>query len=109
MPIDIRFSKSSFVEESERDPCSRSLANDLETEIQEELHEIVLPKLFELIERLNAIGHRLRDYTPPVPGDINFRDDEEKNGRYRCFLRLSVDTIVSVGFNDVMNRNGESD
>ena len=109
MPIDIRFSKSSFIEENERDPSSKNLADALETEIQQELHGIIMPKLYEIVGRLNAMGHQLREYTTPIPGDISFRDDEEKNGDYICFLRLGVDTIVSVGFKDAIVDNGESD
>jgi hypothetical protein len=108
MALDTRFSKNSFIEEHERAPSSRALADALEAEIQEELHEVIMPKLREIVERLNAMGHQLREYTPPIPGDISFRDDEEKNGGYVCFLRVGVDTIVSVGFKDAIVENGES-
>jgi hypothetical protein len=109
MPIDIRFSKKSFTAESERDRSAKKLANALEAEIQQELHEVIMPKIVEVVKRLNATGHQLSEYTPPVPGDISFRDDEEKNGSYTCFLRLGVDTVISVGFKDAIVENGESD
>lgn len=105
----IRFSKDSFIEENERDPSSKILANALEAVIQQELHEVIMPKMHEIVGRLNAMGHQLKEYTPPIPGDISFRDDEGKAGGYICYLRLGVDTIVSVGFKDAIVENGESD
>jgi hypothetical protein len=98
MAIDTRFSKNSFIEENEQNPSAVNLVNALEAEIQRELHEIIMPKVHEIVERLNSMGHMLREYTEPLPGDISFRDDEEKNGTYICFLHLGVDTVVSVGF-----------
>jgi hypothetical protein len=108
MTIDIRFSKDSFLKENERDPSSRILADALEAEVQQELYEVIMPKIREIVGRLNALGHQLKEYTPPIPGDISFRDDREKNGGYMCFLRLGVDTVVSVGFKDAIVENGES-
>jgi hypothetical protein len=105
MPIDNRFSKRAFIEEHERDPSSRRLADALEAEVQQELHAVIQPKVREVVARLNALGHRLKEYTPPRPGDISFRDDEERNGRYICFLRLGVDTIMSIGFMDTIDEN----
>jgi hypothetical protein len=98
MPVDIRFSKSAFVEEYNRDPFSTRLSDALEAAVQRELHQVLLPKVLEIVARLNAMGHQLGEYLPPVAGEIAFRDDIGKDGNYRCFLRLSVDTIVSVGF-----------
>ena len=108
MPIDNHFSKSAFVTESKQEPALMNLAGALEAEIQAELHEVILSKIREIVGRLNAMGHRLEEYTPPTPGDISFRDEVEEDGTYTCLLRLGVDTIVSVGFKDVVAEHDET-
>ena len=107
MPIDNRFSKNAFIEEYQRAPSSRNLSDALEAEIQQEVHEVVMPKVLEIVERLNAMGHQLREYTSPRPGDISFRDEEQTNGGYLSLLRLGLDTIVSVGFRDAITEDGK--
>lgn len=106
MPIDNRFSKSSFMEEYQRDPSSRNLSDALEAEIQQEIHEVVMPKMLEIVERLNAMGHQLREYTPPIPGDISFRDEVQTAEGYVSLLRVGLDTVVSVGFRDAITEDG---
>ena len=105
MSIDKQFSRQSFIEGSERN--SIHLPQALEAAIQQELHEVIMARLCEIVARLNAMGHELEEYTPPKPGDISFRDEKASNGTSVCFLRLSVDTIVSVGFKDVAAEDSE--
>ncbi len=108
MPIDNRFSKEAFIAESERDLSSRSLANALELEVQDEIHSVVLPKIVDIIRRLNTMGHNLKEFTPPEPGNISFRD-ETKYGESVCSLRLALDTIVSAGFGDATDEMAKID
>jgi hypothetical protein len=100
MSIDAHFSRAAFIEEKKRDPGSGALASDLEREVQEELHGVIIAKVREIVDRLNAMGHMLKEYTPPIPGDIAYRDDQGEGEAYECFLRLGVDTVVSTGFQD---------
>ncbi|MGJ5820384.1 hypothetical protein [Paludibaculum fermentans] len=100
MTIDSRFSKDQFRMAFESNPSSRHVSDQLQAEALQLLQEVVAPKVNEIVTRLNQLGHQLNEYYPPQPGDIGFRDDRERDGRYECDLRLGVDIVVSVGYHD---------
>jgi hypothetical protein len=77
---------------------SLELAYELGTEIQDELHAVITDHLLKIVERLNAMGHDLKLFDPPVPGDISYRDDWEDDSGYHCKLRVAVDTVISTGY-----------
>jgi hypothetical protein len=101
--IDEKYSFDEFSKMTIAPLESSALSEKLAAEIQKELHSVVSLKLEEIVSRLNLMGHNLRFYMDPVPGDISYRDDSRNNGSYNCNLRLGVDTVVSVGFNDIIN------
>lgn len=101
MAIDDRFSIARF-EADHANGNAHNTADELQNEILAELHCELLPALNRIVERLSALGHHLHPYTPTTPGDVSLRDDNETDGQYQCRLRLSIDTIVSVGFRDAL-------
>ncbi|MCX7420962.1 MAG: hypothetical protein NT013_15680 [Planctomycetia bacterium] len=96
--IDDRFSKSEFESLGRDSAEARKLADLLAGEVLHELHEVLAAKLDQIVIRLNAIGHSLRAYELPCPGDVSFRDDREVATTYECDLRLAVDVVVSTGY-----------
>jgi hypothetical protein len=100
MAIDSRFSKHQFLVESDNRPGSSKLSDQLAAEVLGLLHEAVQSRFSEIVEQVNQVGHDLRAYSEPQPGEINFRDDRGSNGEYECDLRLAVDVVISVGFRD---------
>ncbi len=100
--IDERYSLEVFLKQAENSEANESLIDQLSQEIQNELHLVLSKKVEDIVNKLNAMGHSLKPYTEPLPGDINYRDDSNNNG-YVCNLRLGVDTIISVGFQDTVD------
>jgi hypothetical protein len=96
--IDERFSAASFAAKELNTKQSLELAYELETEIQDELHAVITDHLHKIVARLNAMGHNLKLFDPPAPGDISYRDDWEDDSGYHCKLRVAVDTIISTGY-----------
>lgn len=97
--IDERFSLLNFKNESKEKKRSDNISQLLENEIQTELHKILEPKMKEIIQDLNSMGHKLTLYYPSKPGDISYRD--ESSGT--CMLRVSSDCVISVGFSDTVD------
>ena len=97
--IDERFSASEFEKLGIDSSDAHALALELANEVREALHSIISTAITEIVEKLNSLGHQLKPYSPPVPGDISFRDDWiEREGKYHCKLRLAVDTVISSGY-----------
>jgi hypothetical protein len=107
--IDDRFSAASFVATGLNTKQSRELAYELGNEIQEELHAVITERLLKIVGRLNAMGHDLKLYDPPVPGDISYRDDREDEAGYHCKLRVAVDTVISTGYSHTESDRTSSD
>lgn len=97
------YSKLDFLAELESGPGSSQLASKLEVEVQRILHELIKREVEQIVENLNANGHRLRYYEEPIPGIVTFRDDTGDGVNYSCDLRLAVDTVISVGFRDTVD------
>jgi hypothetical protein len=96
--IDDKFSAASFAAKGLNTKQSLELAYELGTEIQDELHAVITDHLLKIVGRLNAMGHNLKPYEPPVPGDISYRDDWEDDSGYHCKLRVAVGTVISTGY-----------
>ncbi len=108
MSIDERFSLAEFRVAGSGTSAARRLADNLEQEVERRLHDVTIKAFEEIVADLNRLGHNLKEYTPLVPGDIAFRDDEELNSGYLCRLRLGVDTVTSVGFGDTKDHYDEN-
>jgi hypothetical protein len=96
--IDERFSASAFEAHGVDTEEAMKLADALAEEIQQELHTVIEPKLRDIVKKLNAMGHHLKLYEEPNPGDISFRDDAETESGYNCKLRVAFDSVVSTGY-----------
>lgn len=107
--IDDNFSAASFAAKGLNTKQSLELAHQLGAEIQDELHAVITDHLLKIVERLNAMGHNLKLYVPPVPGDISYRDDWEDDSGYHCKLRVAVDTIISTGYSHTDTDQTSSD
>ena len=94
--IDDKFSLSNFVNELEDNSSAEDLSKLLENEIQTELHTLLKPKMQEIADNLNSMGHNLALYYPAIPGDISYVD--KSSGK--TLLRVSSDVVISVGFSD---------
>jgi hypothetical protein len=108
--IDDTFSKESFSTAGLDTPEARSLADQLAKEIQAVIHLTVVKEIDLIIKKLNQMGHNLRLYEDPTPGDISYRDDNDNNENYQCYLRIAIDTIISTGYSHLYKFNdAESD
>jgi hypothetical protein len=96
-----RFSEAAFAACQGDQKRQRELADALQTEVQMELQEVMLAKWLEIIARLNALGHELRQYDVSDPGLVVYRDDDTTGSGYDCKLRLACDIIISAGYRDV--------
>lgn len=107
--IDDRYSAASFAAIGLNTKQSLELAHELGDEIQDELHAVITDHLLKIVGRLNAMGHNLKLYDPPVPGDISYRDDREDDSGYHCKLRLAVDTVISTGYSHTESDRASND
>jgi hypothetical protein len=107
--IDDRFSAASFAAKGLNTKQSLELAYELGTEIQDELHAVITDHLLKIVGRLNAMGHNLKLFDPPVPGDISYRDDWKDDSGYHCKLRVAVDTVISTGYSHTESDQTSSD
>jgi len=94
-----KYSKQQFDSLGRDTPAARQLADELQADVNEEIHTAVRPAFMKIIERLNAMGHNLTVYDPIVPGDITFRDEPEDGD---CYLRLACDVVISAGYANTM-------
>jgi hypothetical protein len=94
-----KYSKQQFESLGLNSPTARQLADELQDDVNAEIHAAVLPAFLNIVERLNAQGHRLEMYDETRVGDITYRD-EPIDGQ--CHLRLACDTVISAGYADTM-------
>lgn len=103
--IDERFSAKAFQITGIDSSASKELASLLAEEIQNELHRAIEPAFLAIVEKLNSMGHCLKPYTEPKPGEISYRDDIESTSGYHCKLRVAVDSVVSTGYGHLTCEN----
>lgn len=98
--LDERYSRSAFEVAGLDTPEAADLAASLQDDILVELDAAVRDAFLQIVRRLDGMGHHLKPYSPPVPGDLSFRDDsgEEGTESYQCGLRVGLDCVVSTGF-----------
>ena len=94
-----KYSKQQFDSLGRNTPAARRLADELQADVNEQLHAAVLPAFLKIVDRLNSTGHKLTEYEPIVPGDIGFRD-EPVDGN--CHLRFGCDVVISAGYADTI-------
>ena len=92
-----KYPKSKF-ESLASDPSAiRRLADELQDDVVQEIHEAVLTAFLRVVDGLNAEGHDLRLSEEIRPGDIAYRDEP---GEGKCNLRLGCDLVISAGYSD---------
>jgi hypothetical protein len=94
-----KYSKNQFESLGLNSPAARKLADELQDDVNAELHAAVLPAFLSIVERLNNQGHHLEMYDEICVGDIPFRD-EPIDGQ--CHLRLACNTVISAGYANTM-------
>jgi hypothetical protein len=98
--MDEKFSAKRFESLGINSPEANRLASELETAVNEKLHQLIEPEFRLIIRALNSMGHNLKVDECEV-GSIGYRDDAEEHGEYHCKLRLGVDVVVSAGYPDL--------
>jgi hypothetical protein len=116
--LDERFAAARFAELGLGSEAAAALANELAAEVLSELQTDLSTKVKDMVHRLNAMGHRLRDMGPTAPGDmgdptapgvvdriapgdsgdVDYRDDDGGEDPLFCRLRLGVSMIVATGY-----------
>ena len=92
-----KYSKRRFAERGIDSQAARQLADELQNDVNIELHKVVSAAFQEIIDALNAQGHNLTLYGESKVGEIAFRDEPFEN---HCFLRLACDVVISAGYAD---------
>ncbi len=83
-----------------RDPAqSAELAHQLGDDIARFLEPAIRPRMQQVIDALNALGHHLTDYGQHDPFTLAFRDTGP-DGQSEPGLRVAHDSVVSTGFGD---------
>lgn len=90
-----KYSKQEFVKRGLDSSEALKLANKLQEDVAKELHEAVLVKFLEIVNRLNNHGHNLTSYGEINIGDISYRDEPIEG---YCYLRLACDVVISTGY-----------
>ena len=94
-----KYSKQQFESLGLNTSASRALAHELRDDVTEEIHAVVLAAFQNVVESLNARGHKLQPYGEIHPGDIPFRDETVEG---QCYLRLGCDVVISAGYADTI-------
>jgi len=90
-----KYSKQKF---DSRDAVgARRLADELQDDVVEEIHNTLYEAILKVVEGLNTQGHHITPYDETRAGDIAFRD-EPVHGH--CHLRLGCDVVISAGYSD---------
>ena len=96
-----KFSKEAFELLSEDKVATKSLLQNLDKEVANELHELVASKMQEIANQLNSNGHSLkRNIDLEDAGSTDFCETHEADN---CGFRLGSDVTISSGY------YGESD
>ena len=92
-----KYPKSKFESLASDPDATRRLADELQDDVVQEIHEAVFTAFLKVVDGLNAEGHDLRLYEEIRPGDIAYRDEPVEG---QCNLRLGCDVVISAGYSD---------
>jgi hypothetical protein len=92
-----QYPKSKFESLASDPDATRRLADELQDDVVQEIHEAVFAAFLKVVDGLNAEGHDLRLYEEIRPGDIAYRDEPVEG---QCNLRLGCDVVISAGYLD---------
>lgn len=102
--IDERFSADAFARAGYGTKQARALSRDLQDEVQKYLDTVIQPAILDVIDRLNALGHRLSPAGELLPGDKQFSESCSGDDKRYKFL-VAVDIVVSVGYPDTVDKD----
>lgn len=105
--LDERFSASSFASCGIDSKEARLLADLLAEEVQKEMQYVVDTHFTTIIQRLNAMGHKLKPEIINL-GELSYRDDYEDENGYHCKLRVALDLVISTGYAHLTSSSEES-
>jgi hypothetical protein len=90
-----KYSKAAFESCGLNSEAARALADQLQADVNTELHAAVFSAFQKVITELNARGHHLTLYGEIRPGDVSFWDQTRHDD---CQLRLAYDVVISAGY-----------
>jgi hypothetical protein len=93
-----KYSKNIFLKRGLNSIDARRLADELQSDVLDEMQSRLLENFKEIVSNLNLVGHDLQPDEINL-GDIAFKD-RDQNGK--CYLRLGCDLIISAGFAHVI-------
>ncbi|UUZ49282.1 hypothetical protein LP420_02385 [Massilia sp. B-10] len=95
--IDDKFSATAFAAAGQGTPEARALSQLLQAQLQAEAEPFIGAAMNTIVEKLNAMGHRLKPYGPQAPGEKHFHeypDSEDKNYKFL----VALDLVITVGY-----------
>lgn len=92
-----KYSKAEFESVALDAAATRRLADELQDEVVQEIHQAVSTAFLSVIDALNREGHDLTLDGEIPPGEIAYRDEPMEG---ECKLRLACDVIISAGYSD---------
>ena len=93
-----KYSKAKFESVALDAVATRRLADELQDDVAQEIHEAVSTAFLSVIDALNREGHNLRLYEEIRPGELAYLDSPVEG---ECKLRLACDVIISAGYSDM--------
>jgi hypothetical protein len=90
-----KYSKAAFEACGLNSQAARRLSDQLQEDVNAELHPVILAAFQKIITALNARGHSLRPYGEIRVGDVSFWDQTTHRD---CALRLAFDVVISAGY-----------
>ena len=93
-----KYSKESF-ERIKHDPKAlKTLLEQLQTDVAIECKEVILSKMKEIVQELNATGHQLKDNNFEEPEETDFCEFHDDETYETCGFRLGTIFIVCTGY-----------
>lgn len=95
-----KYSKEEFEKAGLNSPEARLLADELQEDVLNEIHQYIEAAFINVITRLNSEGHDLSAYGELIPGEYAFRGTQLNEN---CCLRLACDVVISSGYSHISN------
>ena len=90
-----RYSKAAFEVCGLNSEAARKLSDQLQEDVNADIHAAVLAAFERVVANLNARGHKLHPYGELRPGDVDFRDQTNDDD---CKLRLGYYVTMCAGY-----------
>jgi hypothetical protein len=90
-----KYSKAAFDACGLNNEAARKLSDQLQKDVNAELHPVILAAFERIVCGLNGRGHNLCPYGEIRAGDVSFWDQTMHRD---CKLRLAYDVVISAGY-----------